>query len=189
MIVKKPLITALIYLLASSFSHAGSYQDLKNVDNRIKSAPLKYSLGIRYGAPTTKQVLTINTKEFYFQRRLRSPDNLLLLPALELSISQLNVGENKGYIYGFGPAISIPIGGTKDRLSFTAQGKIHYLTRHDFGRKRYGGPIQWTYAFGIKTDLTINTFMSYSWMHMSNADAYEYNPALEIHRVTLGIKF
>lgn len=179
------IVTGLLF----SPSFAGSYPTIKNIDNRIKNSPLKYSLGIRYGAPTTKQILPINTKEFYFQRRLRSPSDLLLMPALELSISQLNVGENKGYAYGFGPAISIPIGGTKGRLSFTAQGKLHYLTRHNFGRKRYGGPIQWTYAFGIKTDITINTFMSYSWMHMSNADAYEHNPALEIHRLTLGIKF
>lgn len=178
-----------VFCFFVNLSYAGSYQKISNIDERIESIPLKYSLGIRYGSPTTKQVLSINTKEFYFQRRLRSPDNLLLLPSLELSISQLNVGENKGYIYGFGPAISIPIGGTKDRLSFTAQAKLHYLTRHDFGRKRYGGPIQWTYAFGINTDLTINTFMSYSWMHMSNADAYEFNPALETHRLTLGIKF
>ncbi len=178
-----------ILLGTISMCNAGSYTKIENVDEAYKYLPLKYSIGLRYGAPTTKQILPINTKEFYFQRRLRTPSGTLIVPAMEVSVSQLNVGEEKGYVYGFGPMINIPIGGSKDKLYFTMQTKVHYMTRHDFGRKRYGGPIQWTYAFGIKTDLSINTFASYTWVHMSNGDVYEHNPALETHRITFGIHF
>ncbi len=188
-ILKKLTLFSCLIFLAFSTCMAGSYRKIENVDDYLKNMPLKYAIGLRYGTPTTKQNLPINTKEFYFQRRLRTPSGTLLVPAIEVSVSQLNVGDNKGYNYGFGPIINIPIGGSKDKLYFTLQGKLHYLTRHDFGRKRYGGPVQWTYAFGIKTDLTINTFMSYSWMHMSNGDVYEHNPALETHRITFGINF
>ncbi len=187
--MKGSALFILLPLLTISICNAGSYKKIEHVDEAYKYLPLKYSIGLRYGAPTTKQILPINTKEFYFQRRLRTPSGTLIVPAMEISVSQLNVGDNKGYVYGFGPIINIPIGGSKDKLYFTMQTKVHYLTRHDFGRKRYGGPIQWTYAFGIKTDLTINTFASYTWMHMSNGDVYEHNPALETHRITLGIHF
>ncbi len=187
--IKTLTLSLFLLILGSSFVHAGSYEKINNVDEYIDNMLLKYSIGLRYGAPTHKQILPINTKEFYFQRRLRRPSGSLLVPAMEFSVSQLNVGEFKGYVYGVGPVIHIPLGGTKDRLYFTAQGKVHYMTRHSFGRKRYGGPIQWTYAFGLKTDLTVNTFASYSWMHMSNGDVYEHNPALETHTVTVGILF
>ncbi len=187
--IKKTTSFIILLLLTAGFCSAGSYKKIENVDRTYESLPLKYSIGLRYGAPTTKQILPINTKEFYFQRRLRTPTHTLIVPAMEVSVSQLNVGDEKGYVYGFGPMINIPIGGSKDKLYFTMQAKVHYMTRHDFGRKRYGGPLQWTYAFGVKTDLTINTFASYTWMHMSNGDVYEHNPALETHRITVGIHF
>ncbi len=187
--IKKTITCMSLLFLAVGICSAGSYKKIENVDEYLENMPLKYSIGVRYGTPTTKQILPINTKEFYFQRRLRTPSGTLIVPAMEVSVSQLNVGDNKGYVYGFGPMVNIPIGGSKDKLYFTMQTKVHYMTRHDFGRKRYGGPVQWTYAFGVKTDLTINTFASYTWMHMSNGDVYEHNPALETHRITLGIHF
>ena len=178
-----------LLILSANTCNAGSYQKIENVDEHLENTPLKHAIGLRYGTPTNKQVAPINTKEFYFQRRLRTPANTLIIPAIELSVSQLNVGDDKGYVYGFGPMINIPIGGSRDKLHFTMQTKVHYMTRHSFGRKRYGGPVQWTYAFGVKAELTVNTFASYSWAHMSNGDVYESNPALETHRITLGIRF
>jgi len=160
-----------------------------SVDDIIANMLLKNTIGLRYGAPSNKQILPINTKEVYFQHRFNPFSGSLVTPALEFSVSQLNVGEEKGYVYGLGPAFSIPIGGSNGGLHFQAHGKMHYLTRDDFGRKRYGGPIHWTYGFGVRTNITINTFASYMWQHMSNGDVYEYNPALETHTVTLGINF
>ena len=158
-------------------------------DEHISNMLLKNTFGLRYGAPSDKQILPINTKELYYQRRMNSLSGTLLTPLIEVSVSQLNVGEEKGYVYGLGPAIHIPIGGFAGNLNFTAHGKVHYLTRSDFGRKRYGGPVHWTYAFGLKTKLTVNTFASYVWQHMSNGDVYEHNPALETHTISLGIHF
>lgn len=185
-------ITTLVILTSCAFSlssFAGNYASEANVDELIANMLLKNTLGLRYGAPSSKQVVPINTKEVYLQHRLHPISGSLITPAFELSISQLNVGQEKGYVYGFGPAMSIPIGGSNGNLHFTAHGKVHYLTRDDFGRKRYGGPVQWTYGFGVKSNLTINTFASYMWQHMSNGDVYEYNPALETHTITLGINF
>lgn len=188
--MKSIVITfSLSLLLTSVTTLADSYSSERSLDEIISNMLLKNTIGLRYGAPSAKQILPINTKEFYFQHRLHPMTGSLITPAFELSVSQLNVGEEKGYIYGFGPAMSIPIGGSNGNLHFTAHGKVHYLTRDDFGRKRYGGPVQWTYGFGVKTNLTINTFASYMWQHMSNGDVYEHNPALETHTVTLGINF
>lgn len=182
------LIGATILLaLLTSTSHG--YEGHKKFEDRIASMLLKNTIGLRYGSPSQKQILPINTKEFYFQRRFNPITSTLLTPAIEVSVSQLNVGEEKGYVYGFGPAIHIPIGGSNGNLHFNAHGKVHYLTRSNFGRKRYGGPVHWTYAFGVTSKLTVNTFASYAWQHMSNGDVYEYNPALETHTLSLGIKF
>jgi hypothetical protein len=176
-------------LLIGANCQADNYSSNMSLDEIISNMLLKNTIGLRYGSPSSKQVVPINTKELYFQHRLHPMTGSLITPAIEFSISQLNVGEDNGYVYGFGPAISIPIGGSNGNLNFTAHGKVHYLTRDDFGRKRYGGPVQWTYGFGLKTDLTINTFASYMWQHMSNGDVYDYNPALETHTITLGVNF
>lgn len=175
---------------ANTYSDNPSTEQLQlSFDDHISNMLLKNTIGLRYGTPSNKQILPINTKEFYFQRRFNHLSGTLMTPLLEASISQLNVGTEKGYVYGFGPALHIPVGGSNGNLHFTAHGKIHYLTRNDFGRKRYGGPVHWTYAFGLKTNLTVNTFASYVWQHMSNGDVYEYNPALETHTISLGIHF
>lgn len=178
--------TILLTLLTST---SYSYENDSTFEDRIANMLLKNTIGLRYGSPSQKQILPINTKEFYFQRRFNPITSTLLTPAIEVSVSQLNVGEEKGYVYGFGPAIQIPIGGSSGNLHFTAHGKVHYLTRSNFGRKRYGGPVHWTYAFGVTSKLTVNTFATYAWQHMSNGDVYEYNPALETHTLSLGIKF
>ncbi len=183
------LISSLALLLTSPHNHADNYSSSISLDEMISNMLLKNTIGLRYGAPSSKQIVPINTKEFYFQHRLHPMTGSLITPAIELSVSQLNVGEEKGYVYGFGPAMSIPIGGSNGNLYFTSHAKVHYLTRDDFGRKRYGGPVHWTYSFGVKTNLTINTFASYMWQHMSNGDVYDYNPALETHTITLGINF
>lgn len=186
----------ILLIITSGTAFSGEYSsetqtqgfDL-SFDDRISNMLLKNTIGLRYGTPSQKQILPINTKEFYYQRRMAPFSGTLLTPLMEFSVSQLNVGEEKGYVYGFGPAIHIPIGGFSGNLNFTAHGKVHYLTRSDYGRKRYGGPVHWTYAFGLKTKLTVNTFASYVWQHMSNGDVYEYNPALETHTISLGIHF
>jgi len=160
-----------------------------SLDETLSKLFLKNLIAIRHGTPSEKQILPIHTKEIFYQRRLNRLSGTLLTPALEISVSELNVDGEKGYIYGFGPSASIPVGGSEGSVHFTAHGKIHYLTRDDYGRKKYGGPIHWTYAIGLKTRLSVNTFASYMWQHMSNGDVYERNPALETHTMTLGIHF
>jgi hypothetical protein len=186
----------ILLILCSRTIFANDYSSYNRIpkvmisfDEHISNMLLKNTIGLRYGAPSEKQNLPINTKEFYYQRRMHPFSGTLLTPLIELSISQLNVGEEKGYVFGFGPAIHIPVGGSSRNLHFTAHGKIHYLTKDDYGRKRYGGPVHWTYAFGLKTKLTVNTFASYVWQHMSNGNAYDYNPVLETHTLSLGIHF
>lgn len=160
-----------------------------SLDESISQLFLRNMIAIRYGTPSEKQLLPIRTKEVYYQRRLDRISGTLLIPSIEVSVSELNVDGEKGYVYGFGPAISIPIEGSNGSVNFTAHGKVHYLTRDDYGIKKYGGPVHWTYALGLKTRLSLNTFASYMWQHMSNGDVYKRNPALETHTMTLGIHF
>ena len=163
--------------------------DQTNLKKVLNGLMLNNSIGLRYGTPSSKQILPINTKELYFQRRLPLIGDSLLIPAFEASISQLNVGEGKGYVWGLGPAGAIPLTESANRLYLVGHAKVNYLTKHDYGRKRYGGQIQWTYGFGLQTKVSYNTFISYMWIHMSNADRYEVNPALETHTMTLGVNF
>jgi len=160
-----------------------------SLDDSIARLSLKNMIAVRHGTPSEKQILPIRTKEIYYQRRLNRISGTLLTPAMELSVSELNVDGEKGYVYGLGPAFSIPVGGSDGQLNFSAHAKVHYLSRYNYGIKRYGGPVHWTYAIGLKTSLSINTFASYMWQHMSNGDVYERNPALETHTVTMGIYF
>lgn len=183
------LVTSLLVTIGIFSNAVASEIETTHLDAIIKRMLLKNAIGFRYGSPAEKQILPINTKEFYYQRRYQPSSGSLLIPAVELSASQLNVGDSKGYVYGLGPAAFIPIGGSAGRLYFTGHGKVHYMTRHEFGRKRYGGRIQWTYGIGLRSKLTYNTFASYMWQHMSNADRYEVNPTLETHTLTLGIHF
>ncbi len=163
--------------------------DDTNLKKVLKGLMLNNSIGLRYGTPSSEQILPINTKELYFQHRLPLIPNSLLIPAFEASVSQLNVGDKKGYVWGLGPAAAIPLTESANRLFLVGHGKVHYLTRHDYGRKRYGGKIQWTYGFGLQAKVSYNTFISYMWIHMSNADRYEVNPSLETHTMTLGVNF
>lgn len=147
------------------------------------------SIGLAYGISSKNKKADIDTREFYYQKRLPLIDGFALEPFLEANITQITVSKEKGYSYGIGPGISIPIQDTGGRLSFISHAKIHYLARSDYHMKDYGGPLHWSYLFGIKAKLTRNTFASYGWQHLSNGDIYEKNPALEEHRFTIGIKF
>lgn len=191
-------LTALFLAMTLSFASLGTQADSlfnipetdqSNLKKILNGLVLNNSIGLRYGTPSSKQILPINTKEIYFQHRLPLLPKTLLIPSFEASVSQLNVGEKKGYDWGVGPAAAIPLTESANRLFLTGHAKVHYLTRHDYGRKKYGGKIQWTYGFGLQAKVSYNTFVSYMWIHMSNADRYQVNPALETHTMTLGVNF
>lgn len=159
------------------------------LDQYLDSLYLNHSMGFRVGTPTTQQNVTIDTKEVYFRREYSQYSVGLLIPSLEVAVAQLNADDLNGYNYSFGPSIAIPLAGFGSKLQLIATSKVHWLTRHDFGRKRYGGPVQWTYAFGGKYQMQGNTYVEYIWEHMSNGDRYDYNPALETHNFTIGVNF
>ena len=145
--------------------------------------------GVRYGTPSEKQILPISTMEMFWQLDLPRLPNTLLLPIAELGVSKLLVDDMHGVIWSAGLAYKVPILNTNNRLSFDGSTKVNYLSRHDFGRKRYGGPIHFSYRFGMSLAIVQNMSLSYSWQHMSNADRYDYNPTLETHTLSLALGF
>jgi len=159
------------------------------LDQYLESMDLDYSLGFRNGVPTTKQNVDINTKEVYLRRRFTEYSIGLMTPSLEVAVAQLNADDMHGYNYSVGPALSIPLAGFGSKLQLIGSGKVHWLTKHDFGRKQYGGPVQWTYTFGAKYKIQANSYVEYTWEHMSNGDRYDYNPALETHNIAIGVNF
>lgn len=159
------------------------------LDKYLDNMYLKESLGFRVATPTSKQNVSINIKEVYFQHQFTSLRTGLLYPSLEVAVAQLNVADGKAYNYSVGPAIAVPISEFGGKLTLTGRGKVHWLTKHDFGRKRYGGPVQWTYAMGAKYLVSKNSFIAYEWQHMSNGDRYDFNPALETHNMVFGVNF
>jgi len=99
--------------------------DDTNLKKVLNGLMLNNSIGLRYGTPSSEQILPINTKEMYFQHRLPLVGNSLLIPAFEASISQLNVGDKKGYVWGLGPAAAIPLTESANRLFLVGHGKVH----------------------------------------------------------------
>ncbi|MCJ8311400.1 MAG: acyloxyacyl hydrolase [Saccharospirillaceae bacterium] len=145
--------------------------------------------GVRYGLPSEQQILPISTMEMFWQIDLPRVPKTLLMPLAELGVSKLIVDDKHGVIWSAGLAYKVPILNTNNRLSFEGATKINLLSRHDFGRKRYGGPLHFSYRFGVAFALVQNINLSYSWQHMSNADLYDYNPTLETHTVALVLSF
>lgn len=150
---------------------------------------LSHNLGLRLGAPSTHQNVSIETRDFYLRYSFETLNIGLLIPGIEAGITQLEVADEKAYSYSMGPIFTIPIMGTNNIFSLTGHGKIHWLTQYDFGRKHYGGPIQASYGVGIKGQLTPNLYIDYIWQHISNGDRYSHNPSLETHNLGFGVGF
>lgn len=193
------LFKSLILLLATSisslsFAYNSSLPPLP-LKKYLNNMYLDHTLGFRTGTPTTQQNIDINTKEVYVQKELAKYSIGLMVPSLEIAIAQLNGGIDHGYNYSIGPAYAIPMTGFASRLRLTAHTKVHWLTQYKFSNegaantKSYGGHVQWSYAVGAKYQVEKNTYMEYSWQHMSNADRYVLNPALETHNFTIGVNF
>lgn len=201
--LKATLLKATALLLAASVSSL-SFAYNSNYKSSAPSVPLKrylnnmyldHTLGFRAGIPTTGQNIAINTKEVYVQKELSQFSIGLMIPSIEVAVAQFNGGIDNGYNYSLGPAYAIPMTGFASRLRLTAHTKVHWLTKHEFtsedgsSTKRYGGPVQWSYAVGGKYQIEKNTYAEYTWQHMSNGDRYDYNPALETHNFTVGVNF
>jgi len=193
------LIKALTLVIATSisslsFAYESSLPPLP-LKRYLNNMYLDHTLGFRAGFPTTQQNVEIDTKEVYVQKELTQYSIGLMTPSLEIAIAQLNGGVDHGYNYSFGPAYAIPMTGFASRLRLTAHTKVHWLTQYEFSNeqgkntKNYGGPIQWSYAVGGKYQIEKNTYVEYNWQHMSNADRYNTNPALETHNLTVGVNF
>jgi len=185
-------ISSLSFAYTSSYESSAPKVPLKRYLNNMY---LDHTLGFRAGIPTTGQNIAINTKEVYVQKELSQFSIGLMIPSVEVAVAQFNGGIDNGYNYSLGPAYAIPMTGFASRLRLTAHTKVHWLTKHEFtsedgsSTKRYGGPVQWSYAVGGKYQIEKNTYAEYTWQHMSNGDRYDYNPALETHNFTVGVNF
>ena len=184
----KKLLTFATILLLGAFNQASAENNV-SLERYLDNLYLDHSIGFRAGAPTTTQNVEINTKEVYLRREMPQYNIGLMIPSIEVAVAQLNADEQHGYNYSVGPALTIPLYGMGSKLQLVGHTKVHWLTKHDFGRKRYGGPVQWTYAFGGKYQLMKNSYVEYVWEHMSNGDRYLFNPALETHKLALGVNF
>lgn len=192
--IKALTLSSLLVVSASTIAYE-EYLPPLPLSKYLSSLYLDHSVGLRTGTPTAQQNVEIDTKEVYLQKQFPRYNWGLMIPAIEVAVAQLNAGNENGYNYSIGPALSIPISGFGSKLRLTAHGKVHWLTKHTFSNetgnntKRYGGPVQWTYAFGARYQFQKNTFAEYSWQHMSNGDRYETNPALETHNLAIGVNF
>ena len=150
---------------------------------------LFHEFGLRYATTSEKQIYSISTAEVYWQYAFKPIANTLLYPSAEIAVAKLLVADMHGVIWSAGLNYRVPILNTGNRLSLEAGSKVNYLSRHKFKRKRYGGPIHFSYKFGINLKLVDNVNLTYTWQHLSNADRYDYNPSLETHQAALGFKF
>jgi len=191
--MKALLICLSLLIVTPVFAVEISPDNLVNVNSIYPSnndvIKMINKFGVRYGTPSEKQILPISTMEMFWQVDLPRIPNTILMPMLELGVSKLIVDDMHGVIWNAGLAYKVPVLNTNNRLSFDGSTKVNYLSRYDFGRKRYGGPIHFSYRFGASFAIVQNINLSYSWQHMSNADRYDYNPALETHTIAIALGF
>ena len=185
----KKLLTLTAAFFFSFAAQVSADSNNVSLERYLDNLYLDHSIGFRAGAPTTTQNVDINVKEVYLRREMPQYNMGLMIPSVEVAVAQLNADGQRGYNYSVGPALTIPLYGMGSKLQLVGHTKVHWLTKHDFGRKRYGGPVQWTYVFGGKYQIQKNSYIEYVWEHMSNGDRYLFNPALETHKLALGVNF
>lgn len=73
-------------------------------------------------------------------------------------------------------------------------GEVVWLDQHEFGKrgngfKDYGGPFQFVLGIGIGYHLTPQWLIGYQYEHMSNANMYDQNPALDSYTLHIQYRF
>ena len=133
----------------------------------LTSPVLADNISINYKHPTTKQNVPVEVYEVGVGYK----DYTVYLPIYY-------VNKQVGYGVGLGKQFSTDSKCPRGVL----EPKLYYLDTYDYGRKNYGGPVQFAYSVGLECELNRIT-LGYTFDHISNGSRYDVNPALDAHTI------
>ena len=142
--------------------------------------------------PAVKQNLPVSELELSYlpkSKSLFNVQNLQWYPSYNLG--SLNVADDSVLMAGASLGLAV---GVTNSLYFFAEGGGVWLSEYQFGErgvayKNYGGPLQFKTRLGIDYYINKDWSMGYAYLHMSNGERYEVNPALDAHSVHLIYEF
>jgi hypothetical protein len=106
---------------------------------------------------------------------------------VHLSAGALRGGGKTGFIGSVGPGVALSM--VDGLISLDGGISAAFLSRHQFGRENFGGPIQFVSHVGLNFKLGDNLGVGYRFQHMSNASIYNRNPGLDLHVLQLSYFF
>jgi hypothetical protein len=150
-----------------------------------------WEAGFRTGLSANDPAGDFFQTEFHFSfdppTRLDLPWKLALGPRLNGSAGMLAADNLFGSLISVGPALLLSW--DQGRLALEGGNSPTYISRHEFGEKRLGGPFQFISHVALHGRVTGHWTLSYRFQHMSNAGIYSSNPGLNMHLLGIGYRF
>jgi hypothetical protein len=110
-----------------------------------------------------------------------------LRPRWEVAGGWLSEGRLDGGLGATGPALALTRQGWP--LGLEGGSSATFLTRSDYVTKDLGGPVQFTSYAGVYWNFGSHWRLGYRFEHMSNASLYSSNPGVNLHVLSLSLRF
>ncbi|WP_185967945.1 acyloxyacyl hydrolase [Thalassotalea sp. PS06] len=156
------------------------------------AAALDHNVSLSYSYPSAVQNIDIEKVELTYSTSDYSISEYLpiyLYPLL--NIGQLQTSGGDGEILGAGGGVNYYLNYS---LRLFGEGGVYWLSNYEFGEpgvafKDYGGPIQFYYKVGSSFALSKDIEVGLAYQHMSNANRYDINPALNSIQLSFQYSF
>ncbi len=104
-----------------------------------------------------------------------------LVPALDVTLSYLNGGGDKGA--RIGSSIDLFFVSPEKKLSFIAGLGAGVFFEEDYGELEFGGLVCFLGQLGVNYWFTKNFSAGYRFHHQSNGSLYDTNPGMNLHQL------
>lgn len=159
---------------------AGSAEELRGI-----TAGVHVGTSLNARSETFRQVEA--ALEFTLPWKWDLTSNLHLQTRLDVAGGWLRGEQEEAIIGKIGPAGELAWKDFPLSLDFGSSPTL--ISRHEFGRRDYGIPFQFTTHAGVNWDVTRHIRFSYRYQHMSNAGLGDPNPGLNLHMLGLSYRF
>lgn len=145
-----------------------------------------------YSQPTTKQNVDINVAECSYLHIFEAgqiTDSLQLYPVL--SLGGIFAENDDGLLIGGGLGLNYEF---YKNFGLFFEGGTYWLSDFEYGKqgealKNYGGNWVAFAKLGVQYNFSTNWMIGYSFIHLSNGNIYDVNPAFNGNSILLGYRF
>jgi hypothetical protein len=172
------IVLAIFYsFISSQFSFASE------VENQLRCL---------YSEPTTKQNVDINVAECSYLPIFEAgqmTDSFQLYPVL--SLGSIFAKNDDGLLIGGGLGLNYEF---YQNFDLYFEGGTYWLSDFEYGKKgaalkNYGGNWIAFAKLGVQYNFSTNWTVGYAFIHLSNGNIYDVNPAFNGNSITLGYRF